>query len=593
MPPKDTKKKSANSAKLKSKTPGPESQPVEGNEFLKDLYEVHLEKAKEEKENIETLLKKKDNQLEKSAAEIERLKKELIKQQGSSQGNSSQEKNLAEQLENERKKCEDEIGKIKEKYEKELKGSKDEIEKLKKDHENDIKRLTAGTEKARNQSTKNPEVEKLKEQLEKERIRNKDEIEKLKKDHENDIKRTKDEIEKLKKDYENEIKRLTTEAENSRNQSTENSEAEKLKEQLEKVQKRTEDEIEKIKKDHEKEIKRLTTDTEKSRNQSTDNSEVKALKEQLDNERKKSVDEMEKKKSHEEEIKRLSSELEILKKQSGNALQSLEKKYEEEKSRAEQLANENKELQEDIENRKEQSKNKKQPKNLPAGDIASLRQENETLKNRLSQLAGAKLTEGNPNIADLSDKNRPTNLAEHFSELYDNEWTDALEELTDTESKSEEEGIKILFDIVKDAYAFSSKQATFFYDSVSKGMEGFGLENHNKWPHGLSKQVKDHRKSISVLVAGSLGQAFLKNQKKKYGKATAKYAEACAALCLYMCVQDPAVYFDSDMPKGKFDKDKYRAYTKSGEEYAFLVWPPLFLHKEGPMLGKGIAQGSK
>lgn len=88
-------------------------------------------------------------------------------------------------------------------------------------------------------------------------------------------------------------------------------------------------------------------------------------------------------------------------------------------------------------------------------------------------------------------------------------------------------------------------------------------------------------------------QAFLKNQKKKYGKATAKYAEACAALCLYMCVQDPAVYIDSGMPKGKFDKDKYRAYTKSGDEYAFLVWPPLFLHKDGPMLGKGIAQGSK
>lgn len=576
MPPKNTKKNSAKSAIPKSKTPGPELQPKEENDYLNGLYEGQLRKAKEEKNNLETLLQKKDVQLDRFAAEIERLKNELTKQQGTSQGNSSQDKNLAEQLENERKKFEDEIGKIKEKYEKELKGSKDEIEKLKKDHENEIKRLTAGTEKSRNDSTENPEVENLKEQLEKERIR------------------TKDEIEKLKKDYENEIKRLTTEAENSRNQSTENPEVEKLKEQLEKERKRAEDKIEKIKKDHENEIKRLTTDPEKSSNQSTDNSEIKALKEQLDNERKKSVDEIEKKKkSHEEEIKRLSSELEILKKQSGNALQSLEKKYEEEKRRAEQMANENKELQEDIEKRKEQSKNKKQPKNLPAGDIASLRQENETLKNRLSQLAGAKLTEGNPNIADLSDKNRPTNLAEHFSELYDNEWTDALEELTDTESKSEEEGIKILFDIVKDAYTFSSKQATFFYDSVSKGMEGFGLENHNKWPHGLSKQVKDHRKSISVLVAGTLGQAFLKNQKKKYGKATAKYAEACATLCLYMCVQDPAVYIDSDVPKGKFDKDKYRAYTKSGDEYAFLVWPPLFLHKEGPMLGKGIAQGSK
>jgi hypothetical protein len=68
---------------------------------------------------------------------------------------------------------------------------------------------------------------------------------------------------------------------------------------------------------------------------------------------------------------------------------------------------------------------------------------------RLSQLAGAKLTEGNPNIADLSDKNRPINLAEKFSELYDNEWTDALEEQMETGNKSEEEGIGILLDIVK------------------------------------------------------------------------------------------------------------------------------------------------
>lgn len=49
----------------------------------------------------------------------------------------------------------------------------------------------------------------------------------------------------------------------------------------------------------------------------------------------------------------------------------------------------------------------------------------------------------------MSNKNRPKNLAEHFADLYDNEWTDTVEELTDTESKTEEEGIKILFDIVK------------------------------------------------------------------------------------------------------------------------------------------------
>lgn len=33
--------------------------------------------------------------------------------------------------------------------------------------------------------------------------------------------------------------------------------------------------------------------------------------------------------------------------------------------------------------------------------------------------------------------------------------------------------------ILQDAYKFSSEQATHFYESVSKGMEGFGLETPN------------------------------------------------------------------------------------------------------------------
>ena len=48
---------------------------------------------------------------------------------------------------------------------------------------------------------------------------------------------------------------------------------------------------------------------------------------------------------------------------------------------------------------------------------------------RLSEVAGARLKNNNPAIADLSDQNRPSKLAEQFSELYDNEWTDTAEEL--------------------------------------------------------------------------------------------------------------------------------------------------------------------
>lgn len=45
---------------------------------------------------------------------------------------------------------------------------------------------------------------------------------------------------------------------------------------------------------------------------------------------------------------------------------------------------------------------------------------------RLSQLAGVQMTENNPNVTDLSDINRPINLGEDFSEIYDNEYTDVL-----------------------------------------------------------------------------------------------------------------------------------------------------------------------
>jgi hypothetical protein len=55
----------------------------------------------------------------------------------------------------------------------------------------------------------------------------------------------------------------------------------------------------------------------------------------------------------------------------------------------------------------------------------------------------------NPDIADLSDTNRPTKIAEIFSELYDNEWTEAFETLSKTERSSEKAKIETLLNIVQ------------------------------------------------------------------------------------------------------------------------------------------------
>ena len=48
----------------------------------------------------------------------------------------------------------------------------------------------------------------------------------------------------------------------------------------------------------------------------------------------------------------------------------------------------------------------------------------------MSEVAGSKLTMNNPAITDLSDKYRPMKLSEMFNEMYDDDWTDAVEELS-------------------------------------------------------------------------------------------------------------------------------------------------------------------
>ena len=46
-------------------------------------------------------------------------------------------------------------------------------------------------------------------------------------------------------------------------------------------------------------------------------------------------------------------------------------------------------------------------------------------------VAGMKMRDNNPGIADLSDPNRPEKLAEQFREIYDNAWTNLLDYITD------------------------------------------------------------------------------------------------------------------------------------------------------------------
>ena len=58
------------------------------------------------------------------------------------------------------------------------------------------------------------------------------------------------------------------------------------------------------------------------------------------------------------------------------------------------------------------------------------------------------MSAGNPNIADLRDRNRPTKIVEHFGELYDNEWSDAFESLSDFYKDEEDRAIQQLLHVI-------------------------------------------------------------------------------------------------------------------------------------------------
>lgn len=63
---------------------------------------------------------------------------------------------------------------------------------------------------------------------------------------------------------------------------------------------------------------------------------------------------------------------------------------------------------------------------------------------RLSAIAGDRLRNNNPGITDLSDPNRPMKIAEKFTEMYDNDWTDSMEALEDLGLNEEECVIMLL-----------------------------------------------------------------------------------------------------------------------------------------------------
>ncbi|KAH3749674.1 uncharacterized protein LOC127849026 [Dreissena polymorpha] len=224
----------------------------------------------------------------------------------------------------------------------------------------------------------------------------------------------------------------------------------------------------------------------------------------------------------------------------------------------------------------------------------TIKQELSECKSRLSKLLSDRLTDNNPQIADLSDSNRPTKLAEKHSELYDNQWTDAFEELQ--KKFDDTDSVQILLKCLMRVHRFCTEQAS---EQVRQLKQVAYMQQTEEMQRSdaaeLKAMIKVIRKHTTEINVHNVCKAFA----SKYPIYTEdpkilKYVEECVRLCWLMNAQDPSVVFgETPQENAEFNVDLYKPFTQKGVTMQYLVWPVLLLNEGGALLAKGIAQGCK
>ncbi|OWF51198.1 uncharacterized protein LOC110449488 [Mizuhopecten yessoensis] len=260
------------------------------------------------------------------------------------------------------------------------------------------------------------------------------------------------------------------------------------------------------------------------------------------------------------------------------------------------LEKENRKQKEDLKSREDELRKVKSEKD------AALFDKNEMLS-RLSKELGTKLSDNNPTIADLSDPNRAMKLGEKYSELYDNDWTDALDILCGT-GFDEEAGIKVLLEVLKKSHQLcvelSEKQMVSLQMTlVNPALPGvpkpaWGDTINPMIAKSTFKHLKECRKEMSTKAVENILKEYGTKQIVDRAERIPDFFKKCLEICWLMCVQDPPVVIGGEATVGvSFDTNMYKPYTNSGTVVSYNVWPPLLLHENGPILTKGIVQPIK
>lgn len=81
------------------------------------------------------------------------------------------------------------------------------------------------------------------------------------------------------------------------------------------------------------------------------------------------------------------------------------------------------------------------------------------------------------------------------------------------------------------------------------------------------------------------------SRKPLYAERLPEYTNKCIEICWLMNTHNPPLEFDEPPKIGElYDKDSYKEFTVQGDAVSFVVWLPLLIEKDGPVLTKGVVQ---
>ncbi|XP_076070123.1 uncharacterized protein LOC143041874 [Mytilus galloprovincialis] len=209
-------------------------------------------------------------------------------------------------------------------------------------------------------------------------------------------------------------------------------------------------------------------------------------------------------------------------------------------------------------------------------------------------------------------------IGEKYGELYDNEWTDAMENVQNVKKyygdlkdvEMEEILIRHLHRLLKccykDCFEMADGQLQKLGMTFAETMSMSSMSKEEIVNLPVCREASIHRRANSEAFAKYLYEEKImcKNilndwdYHHKHENVTqllmeTTFFEKCVYLCWSMAIQEPVMYLDDDLKEGiPLDKNTYKEFVKSGDTVVYVVWPALFLHRNGPLLYKGVAQAS-